>query len=283
MAQSNIVDITLQNFQQVLLEGSKERVVIIDFWADWCEPCKQLMPVLERIASQYPEDITLAKINCDEQQELAMQFGVRSLPTVAFFKDGQPVDSFAGVKSETEIMTMLEPHLPSPADSFIQNAQQALAEGNAAEAYTQAKQAFDIDSSNMTAIKLLAEAAVDHGRLAQAKELAATIPMVEHDSDYQRIMSKIELAEDSADSPEIKALQAQVEEEPDNSELKIKLALQLHQSHRDEEAISLLFEVMRKDPARTEAKKYALDVINQLPDGDPLASKARRTLYSMMY
>ena len=109
MAADNIVDVTIQNFQQVLLEGSKEKLVIIDFWADWCEPCKQLMPTLERIASQYPEQVTLAKINCDDQQELAMQFGVRSLPTHAFFKDGQPVDSFAGVKSETEIMTMLSP------------------------------------------------------------------------------------------------------------------------------------------------------------------------------
>ena len=107
----------------------------------------------------------------------------------------------------------------------------------------------------MLALKLLAEAAVDHGRLAQAKELAATIPMVEQDSDYQRIMSKIELAEDSADSPEIKALQAQVEEEPDNSELKIKLALALQQAHRDEEALDHAFYVMRKDPANADAKR----------------------------
>jgi len=283
MAADNIVDVTIQNFQQVLLEGSKEKLVIIDFWADWCEPCKQLMPTLERIASQYPEQVTLAKINCDDQQELAMQFGIRSLPTVAFFKDGQPVDSFGGVKSESEIKEMLSKHLPSPADEYIQQAQQAMAEGNAADAYTFAKQAFDIDNRNMLALKLLAEAAVDNGRLAQAKELAETIPMVEQDNDYQRLMSKIDLAEQAADSPEIRNLQQHVEQQPDDFATRLQLALALQQARRDEEALDHAFYVMRKDPANADAKRFALDIINALPDGDPLASRARRTLYSMMY
>ena len=283
MAADNIIDVTLQNFQQVLLEGSKEKLVIIDFWADWCEPCKQLMPILERIASQYPDQVTLAKINCDDQQELAMQFGIRSLPTVAFFKDGQPLDSFGGVKSETEIKEMLSKHLPSPADDYLKQAQQALGEGNAADAYTFAKQAYDLDSGNMQAIKLLAEAAVDHGRLDQAKELAAAIPMVEQDNDYQRLMSKIELAEEAADSPEIRNLQEHVETQPDDYDTRLKLALALQQAHRDEEALDQAFFVMRKDPANADAKRFALDIINALPDGDPLASRARRTLYSMMY
>ncbi|MGM0525659.1 MAG: thioredoxin [Pseudomonadota bacterium] len=283
MAAENIVDVTIQNFQQVLLEGSQEKLVIIDFWADWCESCKQLMPTLERIASQYPDQVTLAKINCDEQQELAMQFGIRSLPTVAFFKDGQPIDSFSGVKSEAEIKEMLSQHLPGPADDLIQKAQQAMAESKSADAYTFAKQAYDIDASNMQALKLLAEAAVDNGRLEQARELAAAIPMVEHDNDYQRILSKIELAADAADSPELRALQEQVEKTPDDHELRLKLALQLQQAHRDEEALDHAFTVLRKDPANADAKRYAMDIINALPDGDPLASKARRILYSMMY
>lgn len=283
MAAGNVVDVTIQNFQQVLLEGSQEKLIIIDFWADWCEPCKQLMPILERIAAQYPEQLTLAKVNCDEQQELAMQFGIRSLPTVALFKDGQPIDSFTGVKSENEIKELLSQHLPSPTDGLIEKAQQALAEGNAADAYTYAKQACDVDSGNMQCIKLLAEAAVDNGRLEQAKELVGTIPMVEQDQDYQRIVSKIKLAEEAADSPEIRALQEQVDADPQAHELRLKLAIQLHQSKRDEEALQHLFLVLRKDPVNEEAKRNIMDVINALPDGDPLSSRARRELYSMMY
>lgn len=283
MAADNIVDINLQNFQQVLLEGSKDKLIIIDFWADWCEPCKQLMPILERIANKYSDQIVLAKVNCDEQQELAMQFGIRNLPTVAFFKDGQPVDSFGGVKSESEIMQMLEPHLPSPADDLITQAQQALGQDNPADAYAYAKQALDIEPTSMVALKLLAEAAVDYGRLDQAKQLVAKIPMVEQDSDYQRIISKIEIAEDAADSPELRALQEQVAEQPDNSELRLKLALALQQANRDEEALAEAFAVLRKEPTNADAKRYVMDITNALPEGDPLASKARRTLYSMMY
>ena len=191
MSESNIVNLDLQNFQQVLLEGSKEKLIIIDFWADWCEPCKQLMPVLEKLAMQYSDQVILAKINCDEQQELAAQFGIRSLPTVAFFKDGQPVDSFGGVKTEGEIQEILTKHLPSPSDDLIQQAQTAMGEGDANTAYTLAKQAYDLDNTNMQALKLLAEAAVDAGRLDQAKELVAKIPLVEQDGDYQRIKGKL--------------------------------------------------------------------------------------------
>ncbi|MCK7459362.1 thioredoxin [Idiomarina aminovorans] len=283
MSESNIVNVDLQNFQQVLLEGSKEKLVIIDFWADWCEPCKQLMPVLEKLASQYSNQVILAKINCDEQQELAGQFGIRSLPTVAFFKDGQPVDSFGGVKTEGEIREILDKHLPSPSDDLIQQAQTAMAEGDANQAYTLVKQAYDIDSNNMQALKLLAEASVDAGRLDQAKELIAKIPMVEHDSDYQRIKGKFELAEDAADSPELRALQEQVNSQPNDLALKLQLALKFHEAHRDEEALQLVFTVLNRDVNFTDAKKYALDIINALPDGDPLAAIYRRKLYSTMY
>lgn len=283
MSESNIVNLDLQNFQQVLLEGSKEKLIIIDFWADWCEPCKQLMPVLEKLAMQYSDQVILAKINCDEQQELAAQFGIRSLPTVAFFKDGQPVDSFGGVKTEGEIREILAKHLPSPSDDLIQQAQTAMGEGDANTAYTLAKQAYDLDNTNMQALKLLAEAAVDAGRLDQAKELVAKIPLVEQDSDYQRIKGKLELAEDAADSPELRALQEQVENNPDDLALKLQLALKFHEANRDEEALQQVFIVLGKDVNFADAKKYALDIINSLPDGDPLAATYRRKLYSTMY
>lgn len=283
MSESNIVNLDLQNFQQVLLEGSKEKLIIIDFWADWCEPCKQLMPVLEKLAMQYSDQVILAKINCDEQQELAAQFGIRSLPTVAFFKDGQPVDSFGGVKTEGEIREILTKHLPSPSDDLIQQAQTAMGEGDANTAYTLAKQAYDLDNTNMQALKLLAEAAVDAGRLDQAKELVAKIPLVEQDSDYQRIKGKLELAEDAADSPELRALQKQVESNPDDLALKLQLALKFHEANRDEEALQQVFIVLGRDVNFADAKKYALDIINSLPDGDPLAATYRRKLYSTMY
>ncbi|RUO78190.1 thioredoxin [Idiomarina tyrosinivorans] len=283
MQANNIVDVTTQNFQQVLIEQSRERLVIIDFWADWCEPCKQLMPTLEAIANKYPDDVLLAKLNCDEQQELAMQFGVRSLPTVAFFKDGQPVDSFAGVKSQSDIEAMLEPHLPSPSDDLIQQAQAKLAEQDNDAAYTLAKQAYDVDSTNLAAKKVLIAAAIAMGRLEQAQQLLQSISLADQDADYQQLKARVELAEQAADSPELRALVEQADQQPDDIELQLQVAAKLHEAQRAEEALERLFALLQKDRSNDTVKKSLIDLLQALPDGDPLAATYRRRLYSMMY
>ena len=98
-----IVNIDETNAQQILIEESSRRPVLVDFWADWCEPCKTLMPLLEKLAEEYQGQFLLAKVNADEQQGIAQQLGVRSLPTVMLIKDGQPVDGFVGAQPESQI------------------------------------------------------------------------------------------------------------------------------------------------------------------------------------
>ncbi|MEH6571199.1 MAG: thioredoxin, partial [Halioglobus sp.] len=109
-----IVNIDETNAAQLLIEESNNRPVVVDFWADWCEPCKVLMPMLEKIANEYQGAFLLAKVNADEQQAITQQFGVRSLPTVMVIQNGQPVDGFAGAQPETEVRKMLEKYLPKP-------------------------------------------------------------------------------------------------------------------------------------------------------------------------
>ncbi len=99
-SQATIVDITVENFQQIIIEASQDKLVLIDFWADWCEPCKDLMPILEKLAGEYSQHLILAKVDCEAQQEVAAQFGIRSLPTVMVVQNGQPVDGFAGVQPD---------------------------------------------------------------------------------------------------------------------------------------------------------------------------------------
>ena len=122
----NVVDIDQNNAQQYLIDESFNRPVVVDFWADWCAPCKQLMPLLEKLADEYAGAFLLAKINADEQQGISQQLGVRSLPTVMVFKDGQPVDGFAGAQPETAVREMLQKHLPSPWDAKIAEATELL-------------------------------------------------------------------------------------------------------------------------------------------------------------
>jgi len=104
-------DVTTDEFQSLVIDRSASLPVLVDFWADWCEPCKMLMPVLDNVLARFPGSFYLAKVDTDQEQMLAMQLGIRSLPTVVLFKDGQPVANFMGVKPEGEIVAMLEPHL----------------------------------------------------------------------------------------------------------------------------------------------------------------------------
>ncbi|RUO22936.1 thioredoxin [Aliidiomarina minuta] len=283
MQAQNIVDINEQNAQQILIEGSKEKVILIDFWADWCEPCKQLTPILEKIAGDYPNDLVLAKIDCEQQQAIASQFGVRNLPTIVVFKDGQPVDGLAGAQPESAIREMLSKYLPSPEDDALEAARNALASEDFETAYTQAKQAYDLNPEAAQARLLLADAAASIGHTEQAKALLQDLTIADQDSYYQQIIAKIKLAEEAADSPEIRALEEQLQKNTDDLDLKVKLAIQYHQAKRHEEALNLLFQVLKTDMNFGEARKTTVDIINNLPDGDPLAAASRRKMYSMLY
>lgn len=283
VASSNIVHMTPENFQQIVLEESKNRIVMVDFWADWCEPCKTLMPILEQIAGEYPDDLLLAKVDCEEQQQISMQFGVRNLPTVILVKDGQPVDGFAGAQPEGEIRTLLEKHLPSVEDGLLASAGQFIAEGNYEEAFPLLKQVYDADPERLEVKFALIDAYLELGRLAQARELLETVLMADQDSTYQTLMGKLELAEKASQSPEILALEDAAEKNPEDMQIKVDLAVQYQQNNRQEEALAMLFKVVQRDLNFGGAKKLLLDTINALPEGDSLAGTYRRKLYSLLY
>lgn len=282
-APNNIVTMTEENFQELILEVSKQKLLVVDFWADWCEPCKNLMPILEKLAGEYAQDMILVKVNCDEQQAIAAQFGVRNLPTVILVKDSQPIDGFAGVQPESEVRALLEKHLPKIEDGLFTEAQALLAQQQYDQAFPLLKQAHEL-SPERTDIKfLLIDTYIELGRIAQAKELLASIGLVDQDATYNALQSKIELAEKAAETPEILALQEALEKSPDDMQIKVDLAVQYQQANKSEEALTLLLAVLKKDLNFGEAKKIMIDILNALPDGDPLASQFRRQLYALLY
>ncbi|WP_438862345.1 tetratricopeptide repeat protein [Neptunicella sp.] len=281
--QTNIVEINLENFQQVMLEDSQHKLIAVEFWQDGVEQCEQMALILARLAAEYSQDLILARVNCQQQPEVVQQFGVRSLPTVMLVKAGQPIDGAVGPQTENDLRELLNKHLPKPEEALLTQANQVMLTGDLERAAVLAKQAYDLNSDRADIKYLLADIYIQQGHVAPAKNLLETIGLVDQDHNYQRLLGSIELAEQAADTPEIQALQAELANDPDNFELKVKLAVQLQQAKRNEEALELLFQVLKKDLSFGDAKKFALDTINALPAGDPLASLYRRKIYALLY
>ncbi|MDP2714267.1 tetratricopeptide repeat protein [Rheinheimera sp.] len=280
--QHAIVDVSLNNAREVL-DASMQKLVLFQFWSARSEGCKQLSPLLERIVQQYPQQLLLARVDCDKEPDLAMQFGVQSLPTVMMIKQGRPVDGFAGVETEQAIRDKLAAYLPKPEDELLAQAEQLLAAQDYAGAYPLLKDALAL-APQRTEIKLwLADAAVSLGQLPQAEALLGEIKLAEQDALYKTVLAKLQLAKEAADTPEIKALEAALAAEPANNELKEKLALQYQAVQRSEDALALLLGILQQDLNFGSSKKLYLDILAALPKGDSVASLYRRKLYSLLY
>ena len=279
---ANIKPVTIENVRE-LLELSFAQPVLFYFYSERSPACLNLGPVLQRIAQTYPDALTLAVVDCDQEQQLAAHFGVRSVPTVLFIKEGQPVDGFAGEEPEQSILQRLSAFLPKPEDQLLQQAMPLLEQQNWAEAYPLLKQANELAVDRVDIRLQLALVQVELGQLEAAEKALATVLMADQDAMYQSVKARLELAQQAADSPEVKALEQALVNDPDNKELQQQLAVQYHQVQRSAEALALLLEILKQDLNFGEAKKLYLDILATLPKGEPLASSYRRKLYSLLY
>lgn len=284
MSVQNIVNITEANLHQTL-EQSVTTPVLFYFWSDRSQHCLDLTPVLENLAAQYNGQFILAKVDCDAEQMVASQFGLRSIPTVYLFQNGQPVDGFQGPQPEEAIRALLDKVLPREEELKAQQALALIQEGNHADALPLLKDAWQLSGQDSQIGLLLAETQIALNRSEEAEAVLKTIPMQDQDTRYQGLVAQIELLKQAADTPEIQQLQQEVAANPDDAALASKLALQLHQVGRNEEALELLFSHLRKDlgAADGQARKMLQEILAALGTGDALASKYRRQLYSLLY
>jgi len=279
---ANIKPVTIENVRE-LLELSFAQPVLFYFYSERSPASLNLGPVLQRIAQSYPDALTLAVVDCDQEQQLAAHFGVRSVPTVLFIKEGQPVDGFAGEEPEQAILQRLSAFLPKPEDQLLQQAMPLLEQQNWTDAYPLLKEANELAVDRVDIRLQLALVQVELGQLEAAEKALATVLMADQDALYHSVKARLELAQQAADSPEVKALEQALVTDPDNKELQQQLAVQYHQVQRSAEALALLFEILKQDLNFGEAKKLYLDILATLPKGEPLASSYRRKLYSLLY
>ena len=281
----NVVDIDQNNAQQYLIDESFNRPVVVDFWADWCAPCKQLMPLLEKLADEYAGAFLLAKINADEQQGISQQLGVRSLPTVMVFKDGQPVDGFSGAQPETAVREMLQKHLPSPWDAKIAEATELLDQGDTSGALALLRAAWEESDKLLDITLAYAGALVEANRLDEAEEVLNEVRLVDRDALHEQLMAQIELKREAGKSPEIEALESELASDESNHSVRVKLAVQLTTGAHYRDALEHLLIVLRadRDWNNGEAKRLYLDTIASIGKGDPLAAEYQRKLFSLLY
>lgn len=279
-----VIDVNESNFQQVL-EQSSQAPLLFYFWSPRSQHCQVLEPVLIKLAAEYNGKFILAKIDCDNQPMVAAQFGIRAIPTVYLFKDGQPVDGFQGPQPEEAIRALLDRVLPKEEELKAAEAQALMQEGRFIDALPLLKDAWQLSQQRSDIGLLLAETQIALSRTEEAEAVLAAVPLQDRDTRYQGLIAQIELLKQAADTPEIQQLQKQVEADPGNVELAVQLALQLHTVGRNEEALLLLMGHLKRDlnAADGSAKKTMMDILAALGTGDALASKFRRQLYSLLY
>ncbi len=281
----HVVDVTPENAQQVLVEESSKRLVVVDFWADWCAPCKALMPILEKLAEEYQGLFLLAKVNADQQADISGQFGVRSLPTVIMMKDGQPVDAFQGALPETEVRKVLEKYLPSAWDDLLVSAQEKIQNNDFEGALPDLREAYTQSNQDSDIALLLTQVLLQLNRCDEAETVLNSISLADRDPSYEQMLAQIELKREAARSPELVELERQLNDQPDNVEIAFLLAVQHSDHHSYQQALELLLAILQRDlDARDgEVKQTFLDVLAALGKGDPIAVQYQRKFFNLLH
>jgi putative thioredoxin len=285
-----IKDTTTATFRQDVIAESMNRPVLVDFWAPWCGPCKQLTPVLEKAVTAAGGAVVLVKMNIDEHPSIAGQLGIQSIPAVIAFQRGQPVDGFMGAVPESQVKEFIArlagPAGPSPVEAALEEATRLIAEGDLAGASEIYAAILEQEPDNVAALAGLAKIQLDAGELENARQVLAMVPEAKAaDPALAGVRAALELAEQAASLGDLAGLQAQLAANPDDHQARFDLALGLAARNDRAAAVDHLIEIRRRDRDWNEdgARRQLLQFFEAWGVMDPDTIRGRRKLSTLLF
>ena len=281
-----IHNVSIQNFQNLVLEKSMDKPVLVDFWADWCQPCQTIMPMLAKLAEEYAGKFELAKVDTEQEQDLAAHFGIKSLPTMKLFYQGKIVDELMGAVPESDIRAMLDKHLVSESEQFIQAAKMAYEQGQTDQALEMLNHALAKDPDN-------AELKVSIAQMVHAggDTVSATALLDSLDSEGSKLneaiklRAEIKLAEQLADLPDLEDLEQRLVQDPLDLEALLFKSRHLTAHGDYDDAMTCLLTIVRTDRGFEDdiGRVSLLELFDLLGGEHPSVQTYRRKLFTLLH
>jgi putative thioredoxin len=285
-----VKDTTTQTFVKDVIEESRRQPVLVDFWAEWCGPCKQLGPVLEKVVRAAKGKIKLAKMDIDKHPAIPGQMGIQSIPAVIAFVNGQPVDGFMGALPEGQVTAFIERltkgRVSAEEQDLLKDADAALVDGDAAHAAELYAQVLEQDSGNIHALAGLARAYVETGAIEQAKQMLALVPEARrNEAPVAAARAALELAEQASSLGPIAELEQTVAKNPADHQARYDLALALNAQGRRNEALDHLLDIVKRDRNWNDdgARKQLVQLFEAWGPTDEATVTGRRRLSSILF
>ncbi len=285
-----VKDTTTQTFVKDVIEESRRQPVLVDFWAPWCGPCKQLGPVLEKAVRAAKGKVKLVKMNIDEHPAIPGQMGIQSIPAVIAFVNGQPADGFMGALPESQVVAFLErltkDRIGGEAQDLLKAADAALADGDAAGAAQLYAQVLAEESDNVQALAGLARCYVETGALDQARQTLAMVPQAKaSDAAVAAARAALELAEQAKSLGPLAELEQKVAANPLDHQARFDLAVALNASGRRQDALEQLLAIVRRDRQWNDdgARKQLVQFFDAWGPTDEATVEGRKKLSSILF